>query len=479
MTTATWLQPAKDEMAALAYIEPPCQATTRSCAPEFGPAAAAASLFAAGLAAFFVMDHRVPSAVLDAVSPAVTAPVVDPAPDVEPLAPFPFAAAESDFAPVSDGLVVFRPQEPASAAPAPAPAAAIAAQPASGSAIYSGEPRVEIAAPKQRLQSNSWFALRRGGSALRGGFAALAEGLVPIPAAQARAALLQGLVNAPIPAVDTDERVAWAQTCAQRSNFRCSVDALGRSVIQEARGRKLTHLAYDASLPVALRNTTLVQLPNGQRAVSVDTPQIAEPLVFDMTGQGVRTSNRTVMFDITGQGRNVRIHDIGSGSAVLVFDADGDGIAGENGRELFGFFSSIRGGRDEFYMDGFEALAEFVKKAEEKGVLAKGALARRRLDAGDLERLHRAYGFGLRVGGVRTRTLSPREAGVAEIALSDSPSRRLFNFDGQGDDVMRRDGATFVRADGGVRSYEDVFFAFDLNARLAAVSFDGRRPAGM
>lgn len=195
------------------------------------------------------------------------------------------------------------------------------------------------------------------------------------------------------------------------------------------------------------------------------------PLVFDLSGAGVRTSDRMIRFDVDGRGRIQRIHDIASGCALLVFDADRDGIAGEHARELFGDRTDLDGdGAGDGYADGFEALAALVRRAEKDKVLPVGSAEFGRLLPGDLAALHKAYGLGFRVGGVLHKTVSPAKAGVAEIALSGLRSVRTENFDGQGNDVVRRDGAVFVKADGSTGAYEDIFFRF-LPARLLDVAF--------
>ncbi|MBI3297795.1 MAG: hypothetical protein HYZ75_06515 [Elusimicrobia bacterium] len=278
-------------------------------------------------------------------------------------------------------------------------------------------------------------------------------------AAPRRAETLAGLKKAftgPVPQV-TDERQDWLKLC-RRGVARCSTNSLGRAVLVELNGTRWTHLAYDHSLPVPLRNTILVEFPNGERNITIDSPMLVDPLIFDLSGEGVRTTDRLVRYDMRGNGRPVAVHELAPGTAVLVFDANGDGTAGKDGRELFGFDSRIDGRRGEYYIDGFEALAAFVKRAEAQGALESG---RTRLDEKDLARLHKRYGLGFRVGGWVTKNLSPKEAGVREIVLSEAKSHRVFNFDGQGNDVVRRSGATFVRTDGSSGSYEDVFYSHD------------------
>lgn len=86
------------------------------------------------------------------------------------------------------------------------------------------------------------------------------------------------------------------------------------------------------------------------------------------------------------------------------------------------------------------------------------AAASGRLDAVALRALERLYGLGMKVGGVSGRVVSLEAAGVTEIRMPTTSCRRQKNFDGQGNEVLRCAGAEFVRADGSVRAYEDVFF---------------------
>lgn len=207
---------------------------------------------------------------------------------------------------------------------------------------------------------------------------------------------------------------------------------------------------------------TLIEMSDGSVYAS------HSPLVFDLSGAGVRTSDRMIRFDVDGKGRQQRIHDIASGCGLLVFDADRDGVAGEHARELFGDRTDVDGdGKSDSFNDGFEALEALVRRAEKEKVLPTGSAEFGRLLSGDLAALHKAYGLGLRVGGMLHKTLSPAQAGVAEIALSTSRSVRTENFDAQGNDVVRRDGAVFVRKDGSVGAYEDVFFLYRPAALLS------------
>ncbi|MBI3548245.1 MAG: hypothetical protein HY078_04240 [Elusimicrobia bacterium] len=202
-----------------------------------------------------------------------------------------------------------------------------------------------------------------------------------------------------------------------------------------------------------------------------DTYVACSPLVFDLKGRGIRTTAGQVAYDLAGDGRPYRLHDVAADLGVLAFDADRDGVSGRDGRELFGDRTSLRGGRSEGFKDGFEALEAFVRRAEQEGVLSPGTAAKARLGKEELAALGRAYGLGLRVGGIQGATITLEAAGVREIRLSGATSVRTENFDGRGDLVARREGAVFVRDDGSTGGYEDVFFR-----NVAPQSLLSRRP---
>lgn len=190
--------------------------------------------------------------------------------------------------------------------------------------------------------------------------------------------------------------------------------------------------------------------------------QAYDPLVLDLEGTGEYTSGRPTRFDLEGDGRLGYLRDIAPSAGVLVFDADGDGTAGENGLEVFGDRSDLDGdGRPDGYQDGFDALAAMVRKAESAGVLPAGTAAQGRLSAAHLAALGRAYRLGIRVGSLGAKTVPLAEAGVRLIALSDAQTVRDADFDGRGNDAGRRDGAYFVDAEGVTRDYQEIFLAYN------------------
>lgn len=209
----------------------------------------------------------------------------------------------------------------------------------------------------------------------------------------------------------------------------------------------------------------LVTTPRGgQMSFSVS------PLALDLSGAGLRARARRVAYDLDGAGRALSAHDLASGAALLVFDRDGDGVAGADGRELLGTATDLDGdGRPDGYRDGFQALDALVARAAARGVISARAASSGRLGPAELAALGRRFGLRLRVGGLLGRDVSFAQAGVRALRLSRAPARLSRGCDGYGDSVSRRAGAVFERADGRLGSYEDFWFA-------AGLSF-GRPPA--
>ncbi len=177
----------------------------------------------------------------------------------------------------------------------------------------------------------------------------------------------------------------------------------------------------------------------------------SSPLSFDLNGDGVKTSNEIVEFDIDGDGITDKIND--SADAVLVFDKDGDGISGEDGSECFGDNTDIDGdGVKDGYKDGFEALKAF---ARDKGLIndADDMV----LDADDIKFLEENFGFGLKTEGYNSEAKSLTDLGITEINLANTNETTLEdNFDGNGNQLMKQEGATFVQ-NGETKDYADIW----------------------
>lgn len=193
---------------------------------------------------------------------------------------------------------------------------------------------------------------------------------------------------------------------------------------------------------------------------SPDPEGFASPLVLDL-GKGLATDAAETTFDIDGDGRPDRLRDLGHEGGLLVFDADRDGTAGESGKELLGNAADIDGdGRPDGVSDGFEALASLALEASHRGWIADTVLCSGRLGPAELKALETGFGLRVRLGGLRGRDISLKEAGVTGLRLSTEPSRRRKNFDRAGNDISERDGAVFLRADGSAGPYADIWLRY-------------------
>lgn len=184
----------------------------------------------------------------------------------------------------------------------------------------------------------------------------------------------------------------------------------------------------------------------------------SSPLAFDLEGDGIKTSSEKTYFDIDGDGDLDRIHNVNEW--VLAFDADGNGKAGESGLEVFGNNTDLDGdGKADGYKDGFEALEALAKK---EGLV--NDTDDFILDQNDIEILSEKYGLTLTKGyGGESKSL--QDAGITQINMSSGQSVRESNFDGKGNDIMRKYGATFT-VNGKEHEYADVWNAHvDNNAK--------------
>ncbi|MFH2203337.1 MAG: hypothetical protein ABIJ96_09505 [Elusimicrobiota bacterium] len=205
----------------------------------------------------------------------------------------------------------------------------------------------------------------------------------------------------------------------------------------------------------------LTMADGSTKPMKIKEVQELSPLVLDLDGDGVLTSSRDVRFDLDADGRPDLLSDIAAGDAVLVFDADGDGIAGENGKELFGDLTDLTAaGGEAGYRDGFASLAVLVERAADEGVITRAAFDSGRLGAEELAALGRRYGLRAKLGSLNAPAVTLAEAGIASLTLSNKATTRVSNFDGRGNSLSSRDGAEFTRADGSTGSYGDVWFKY-------------------
>lgn len=175
------------------------------------------------------------------------------------------------------------------------------------------------------------------------------------------------------------------------------------------------------------------------------------PLSFDLNGDGVKTSNNIIDYDIDGDGQKDKIND--SADAVLVFDKDNDGISGTDGSECFGNNTDLDGdGKADGFKDGFEALKAM---ATEAGLI--NGKDDNILDENDLAILEKDYGLKMKTNGYNSESQSLSELGITEINLSETDTTTLIdNFDGNGNQLMKQNGATF-KINGETREYADIW----------------------
>lgn len=183
------------------------------------------------------------------------------------------------------------------------------------------------------------------------------------------------------------------------------------------------------------------------------------PLSFDVDGDGVNTTASTIRYDIDGDGKLDTINN--SAEWVLAFDKDGNGIAGEDGSELFGDNTDLDGdGVKDGYANGFEALKALAQKEN----LIDG-VNDNKLDKDDLKYLQEKYGLVM-TNGYGGEAKSLEELGITEINLAQTNDTKLTkNFDGRNNNIMTQEGATF-KVNGETREYADIW-----NAKLDSPTY--------
>lgn len=186
-------------------------------------------------------------------------------------------------------------------------------------------------------------------------------------------------------------------------------------------------------------------------------PEAVDPLVIDLDGDGLRTRGRRVAFDIDGDGKRDSLNDIDDGDGLLVFDADGDGRAGEDGGELLGDAARLDGASGGKLPDGFAALETLVALAAADGLLSPEVGLRNSLSREDLEALEDSWGLRVRLGGLKGRDRRLSEAGVVRLDLASGPGTRHEDYDGRGNALTAAAGAQVVLADGARRAYGELW----------------------
>ena len=194
---------------------------------------------------------------------------------------------------------------------------------------------------------------------------------------------------------------------------------------------------------------------DGEVCESAGCYMTCTPLAFDVEHDGITTTKETINYDIDGDGRVDIVND--SADWVLAFDKDKDGIAGENGSELFGDNTDLDGdGVKDGYKDGFAALKAL---AEKEGLIDN---IDRKLNEADLKLLSEKYGLTMKKG-YQGETKNFDELRITEINLSTVDFSVFHkNFDGRNNDLLTQSGATFV-VNGKTSEYADI-----LNSKKAS-----------
>ncbi len=194
-----------------------------------------------------------------------------------------------------------------------------------------------------------------------------------------------------------------------------------------------------------------------------EVARLGSPLTLDTDGDGQYTSKRVVDFDLDGDGKLDRINDVDDGDLLLVWDADGDGKAGENGKELFGDNSAIDvdgDGKVDRFRDGFEALIALARR--------EGLIGDRdnQLSEKDLALLQEKFGFALRKGGLNGIDLTFAQAGLTELDVGEGPVKTEYNIEGSTNAVSTRQGAGFKLDDGTQGDMVDVWFDMNVTRHM-------------
>jgi hypothetical protein len=182
--------------------------------------------------------------------------------------------------------------------------------------------------------------------------------------------------------------------------------------------------------------------PNPMEQMMLMRAMGMDPLAFDLSGEGIRTTGQRASFDLDADGQKDNLAEVNAGMLAI--------RGGKDGRDLLGNYTDLDGdGRNDGHKDGFDALEALARK--EGLVDGRGDM---KLSARDLAFLEQKYDLGMKQGyGGEKKSL--REVGVTEIDLSQG-QRRSQRLDAEGNTAVHRDGATF-KVNGQTRNYADVW----------------------
>ncbi|MEE3664565.1 calcium-binding protein, partial [Brenneria sp. g21c3] len=166
----------------------------------------------------------------------------------------------------------------------------------------------------------------------------------------------------------------------------------------------------------------------------------SSPLIFDLDGDGVETSDNGVFFDHDGNGFAEFSGWVGKDDGLLVLDKNANGQI-DDGNELFGNNSVTDTGKNA--TNGFTALAEYDHNDD-------GVIDSQDAVFETLQVWRDVNGDGVTDSG---ELLSLGEAGVKSINLAYS---NIKNTDEQGNQHLQQGG--YTRTDGSVANVVDVWF---------------------
>jgi hypothetical protein len=168
------------------------------------------------------------------------------------------------------------------------------------------------------------------------------------------------------------------------------------------------------------------------------------PLTFDLNGDGVKTSNKVIQYDIDGNGTLDTINDVADGTLTI--------RGGASGLDVFGNNTDLDGdGKADGFKNGFDALKALALK---EGLIdgQKDMV----LDANDLALLQKKYQLAMKTAGYNSKNENLADLGISQINLGKSNDvKNAENFDAQGNDLLTQEGSTF-KINGQTRDYADV-----------------------
>jgi len=183
------------------------------------------------------------------------------------------------------------------------------------------------------------------------------------------------------------------------------------------------------------------------KTYEVEANTFMSPLTFDLNGDGVKTSDKLIQYDINGDGKLDTINDVADGTLTI--------HGGKDGKDLFGNNTDLDSdGKADGFKNGFDALKALALK--EGLINGKDDM---KLDAADLKVLKDKYQMAIKTEGYNSEAKSLEDIGITEIDLSkENETVETFNFDGKENLLMKQDGATF-KINGEEREYADVWHA--------------------